>query len=119
MKIKKFLLVYIVSISFSEDLNFKNNYFLIDYNSEIINYQEHDSWLGSDKIKHFSGSFLLTIFSHSLLNNDYQFKKELSATIVLGVGLSKEIIDSKKKNNFFSIKDLVANITGVGLAFNF
>jgi len=77
---------------------------------------ESDSWLGVDKAVHLTGSMILTTGVIVGLQNLANKSKRKSMVIGVGftftLGVGKEICDSGKRGNFFSYKDLMANIIG-------
>ncbi len=76
-----------------------------------------DEWLGSDKVKHFGASLLLVMLgSKELLVFDRSASSMSAVGSALLVGFVKEVIDDLKPNNIFSLKDLVADLLGIGLA---
>ena len=76
-----------------------------------------DSWFGVDKGQHFVGSFIGTILLSQVNNRCFNIDKlnsqRIGMSVVLSVGLTKEIFDSRKVNNYFSWKDLLANAAGI------
>jgi len=70
-----------------------------------------DPWFARDKVRHFAVSYVIT---RSLIH--YRQKKEIAFGITFSLGLIKEIYDKKIKKSFFSYKDLVWDLAGVGLA---
>lgn len=115
-----FALFIIVSNAKTQNVFLKNNSdsLEIKISEKILK----DSWFGIDKGQHFTGSLIGTILL-SQVNNRY-FKvdksnsKNIGVGIVFSIGVTKELFDSKKENNIFSWKDLVANVAGIitGLA---
>ncbi len=79
-----------------------------------------DPWLGFDKVQHFSFSCLITLSSQYMLVNKYKMEEKeavyISAPLSLLVGISKEIGDKKKPKGFFSRRDLLADLLGIGVA---
>ena len=75
-----------------------------------------DSWLGVDKAVHLTGSMILTAGVSKGLQKLADISKDKSIVIGFGftfaLGAGKEIWDSGKCGNFFSYKDLTANIIG-------
>ena len=76
-----------------------------------------DKWLAMDKGYHLVGSI---IASTGISNSCLRFakiKKEKAVIIGAGftfaLGLSKEFYDSRHQNNFFSWKDLTADLVGI------
>jgi uncharacterized protein YfiM (DUF2279 family) len=79
-----------------------------------------DRWISEDKAMHVIGSFVSTIFINQVSMRSYEQSRnrsnQISASFVFTLGLLKEMSDHRKKNNFFSWKDLTANILGITLA---
>ncbi len=80
-------------------------------------WREDDRWLGYDKLKHFSSS--MYIFMTNYYYQDKYTKLSHRAItrnsylISISFGIGKEILDFSGKNRYFSIKDLVIDISGV------
>ncbi len=132
------ILVLIIGIKlFPEADELKLNY---TTNSEIlnINYNDlelgarlsifkfktdasNDKWFAEDKYKHFILSAGMTIWTYQFLrfqrNKDHSRSRNLSIGIVFGMGTLKELIDSTKKNNHFSYKDLTWDAAGILIAY--
>ena len=87
--------------------------------TKIIKYK-YDSWFNKDKAQHAIGSFFMTGFSHKLLSdlnkNSRQKNMTLAVSFSFSLGILKETLDSKNKNNIFSYKDLTADLLGISLA---
>ncbi len=80
-----------------------------------------DEWLGRDKALHAGGSFLLTLSAQYVLVSKAERSERgalpLSATAALGLGLAKEVFDSRRgRFPLFSWRDLAADALGVALA---
>jgi len=80
-----------------------------------------DPWLGRDKVLHAAGSFLMTLSTQYVLQAKLGASRDqalpVSAGVVLGLGLAKEVADSRRPvRPFFSTRDLVADAVGVALA---
>ena len=80
-----------------------------------------DPWLGRDKALHAGFSFLTTLSAQYVLQAKLDASRDealpVSAGVVLGLGLAKEIADSRRPNSpLFSKRDLVADAVGVALA---
>ena len=121
-KILKFLFLNILILPYlcmAEDLDQENDYnnlLLMNISYSIQNnYRDH--WFAEDKARHFIGSFISTIFISQIccrsLNEPADRSKVLSAGSVFAFGLVKEFSDYRKQDNYFSLKDLSANITGI------
>lgn len=76
-----------------------------------------ESWFGLDKGQHFTGSLIGTIMLSQVNNRYFDINKSnskmIGVGIVFSIGITKELFDSKKNNNIFSWKDLVANVAGI------
>ncbi len=79
-----------------------------------------DPWLGFDKVQHFTFSCLITLSSQYLFVNKFGMEENgavyISASSSLLIGISKEFVDKKKPKGFFSRRDLLADILGIGFA---
>ena len=77
----------------------------------------NDRWISVDKGYHLIGSLISTIgitnscMQFADIRKDKSMQIGVSCTFTLGVG--KELWDSRKKNNFFSWKDLSADVLGI------
>lgn len=82
-----------------------------------------DSWFGRDKVMHFVTSFSTTLwgypFARYQLSWDRDASMGFSCTFALSTGVVKEITDALRSGEmrYFSYKDLVWDIAGVGAAF--
>lgn len=78
---------------------------------------QRDEWFGSDKVKHFGVSLLLTVSLKVLADNALNFDRDpatfSAAGLTFATGFGKEVYDDTKPNNIFSLKDLVADLAGV------
>lgn len=78
-----------------------------------------DQWLAVDKLQHLVFSAHLTLLSYQVARQSYYntatTSRIESAMLVLSLGVGKEVWDSKKPNDKFSYKDLVADALGIGL----
>ncbi|MCK4295538.1 MAG: DUF2279 domain-containing protein [Candidatus Marinimicrobia bacterium] len=87
------------------------------------NMNRKDPWFAMDKLKHFSSSLYLTTTSYYIQNKMFsesnKKSKINSVSITVTCALGKEIWDSRKKNGFFSIKDLIADCTGIAIGLIF
>ena len=90
---------------------------------EIIKSKPDDEWFAMDKLKHFSTSFYLTTTLFYSQNRIFDLKTDQAnrnaAGLTISLGLLKEIRDLKQKENYFSWRDLVADILGAGAAILF
>jgi len=79
-----------------------------------------DAWFGEDKAHHFMMSFMLTwwgTINHDLMHNHGSNQAiRAGAGFSFALGLAKEIRDSRMPKNRFSLKDLAADLLGIGLA---
>jgi putative lipoprotein len=76
----------------------------------------HDHWLGRDKAAHFALSCAIIGFGyhlgHTQNGNGQNGTRNATIGISLSLGAAKELWDSTKKGNHFSLKDLAADIAG-------
>lgn len=79
-----------------------------------------DKWFAIDKLQHFSYSCLISLGCQYVLVNKKDISESdalpISTALSFSAGLSKELNDSKGKNGFFSVKDMIANCAGLFLA---
>ena len=79
-----------------------------------------DKWFAIDKLQHFSYSCLISLGCQYVLVNKYDNSESealhLSTVLSFSAGLSKELNDSRGKNGFFSVKDMIANCAGLIVA---
>ena len=79
-----------------------------------------DKWLAIDKLQHFSYSCLISLGCQYILVNKYDNSESealpISPVLSFSAGLSKELNDSRGKNGFFSVKDMIANCAGLFVA---
>ncbi len=79
--------------------------------------QATDSWRGKDKLKHFSLAFYLTMSSYYYQNRGFNVAenkaRKWTTFTVLSLGIGKEICDYYKADSHFSIKDLMADMSGL------
>lgn len=113
----KFIWIFI--IIFSVSLCAENT--ALKFDSKDGNVKElKDSFFGRDKGYHFLGSLMSTILIAKSSEDIYDYKlpkqKQAGMAITLSLGISKELIDSTKKNNMFSWKDLAADLLGIAAA---
>ncbi|HPC35946.1 MAG TPA: DUF2279 domain-containing protein [Candidatus Marinimicrobia bacterium] len=90
---------------------------------EITKSQPEDRWFAMDKLKHFSTSFYLTTTLFYGQNRIFDVKSDKAnrnaAGLTISLGVLKEIRDLNQKENYFSWRDLVVDILGVGAAIFF
>ena len=76
-----------------------------------------EQWFGDDKIRHATASLILTTLSAQIAMQKFDASRadgiRIGAGISLGIGLLKETYDQTKPDNFFSSKDLLADIVGI------
>ena len=91
-------------------------------NNEIENFAEKkpevkDDWIAIDKVQHFSYSLLISLGCQYVLvnkmNNTEKSSLPISSAFSFSTGLLKELNDQKRKDGFFSFKDMVANFFGI------
>ena len=79
-----------------------------------------DNWFAIDKLQHFSYSCLISLGCQYVLVNKYDNSESealpISTALSFSAGLSKELNDSRGKNGFFSVKDMIANCAGLIVA---
>ncbi|GAB4366822.1 MAG: hypothetical protein Kow0042_07000 [Calditrichia bacterium] len=72
-----------------------------------------------DKIQHFTMSLISTVLFYKLSETELKINpgpsKQIAAGLTFGLGIAKEIRDSTRRNNYFSLKDLLANLAGIGV----
>lgn len=82
--------------------------------------RDADKWLASDKAKHLSLSFALTLLAQAGANKIANFDRAASTVSAAGAtllaGFAKEVIDDLNPNNIFSLNDLAADLLGIALA---
>lgn len=78
-----------------------------------------DSWFSQDKGQHFIGSLISTVLTSQISYRYFDMNKSKSkiigSSISLSIGLTKELLDDQKVNNYFSWKDLIANAAGIAI----
>ena len=79
-----------------------------------------DKWFAVDKAQHFTYSCLISLGCQYVLvnksNNTESESLPVSTALSFAAGLSKELNDSRGKNGFFSVKDMIANCVGLIVA---
>ena len=79
-----------------------------------------DKWFALDKAQHFTYSCLISLgCQYVLVNKSKNTESEslpVSTALSFVAGLSKELNDSRGKNGFFSVKDMIANCAGLLVA---
>lgn len=85
--------------------------------------KKKDPLFAMDKLKHFSISLYLTTtsyyFQNKMFSETNKKSEKNSVSITVTCALGKEIWDSRKKNGFFSIRDLIADCMGIAIALIF
>ena len=108
------LFILVANAKGQDSLKYNDNDSLKITNQE---FKKSDSWTGIDKGQHFAGSLIGTILLSQVNNRYYNIDKShskiIGAGVVISIGLTKELFDSKKDNNIFSWKDLLANVAGI------
>jgi uncharacterized protein YfiM (DUF2279 family) len=78
-----------------------------------------DSWFGPDKTHHFFTSAVMTGLGFVIINTatDRSVNSSLaiSGTVTFSIGALKEIRDKHNKSGHASLKDMLANVLGIGL----
>ncbi|MEO0293764.1 MAG: hypothetical protein ABIN61_06040 [candidate division WOR-3 bacterium] len=76
-----------------------------------------DDWFSEDKFLHFAHSAVISSSIYLITNNINRSNNKTSFYISFSIssllGISKEIKDSKEKDNFASYKDLVFDLAGI------
>jgi hypothetical protein len=79
-----------------------------------------DPWFGLDKLKHVSSAFIMTTtgyyLQHRIMDRTQDQSLYSTGLITFTIGLGKEAMDKNRSGGFFSIRDLIANGAGIGLA---
>jgi len=103
-----------INLSSLEQSNFQQNrsQFKITLN---------DQWFSKDKMDHLLVSTFLTVGGYYFLqreqNHSHQTSTHFSLAFAFSMGMAKEIRDGFQKHNAASVKDLVADILGIGMGF--
>ena len=83
--------------------------------------KKYDRVIAPDKAKHFTASMISTVFFYKIfedgLNLNEREGKIYSLSVTIGLGLSKEFYDRSRPTNYFSWKDLLADIAGIAAGF--
>lgn len=89
--------------------------------SSVVIQKAPDEWIATDKAQHLTASMILTGLAAYRLAHYSDWNRDASlrggAGFALGLGILKEISDLHKPfpYNRFSLKDLVADLTGIAL----
>ncbi|MEA2104257.1 MAG: hypothetical protein U9P79_06420 [Candidatus Cloacimonadota bacterium] len=96
-----FTTLFAEKLYFSEDLSSQNS---------------GNSYLQKDKFAHLTTACFLYCWNYKVMSDICQINstkcKYLSFSLVNLMGLAKEFVDSKEKNNNFSYKDLMFDLMG-------
>jgi uncharacterized protein YfiM (DUF2279 family) len=80
-----------------------------------------DLWFGKDKADHLVVSAFLTGFGYYAARKEMHFSdpggKNAGACFSISLGLMKEVHDKRRPRGMFSLKDLGADILGIGLGY--
>jgi len=83
--------------------------------------RESDPWFSEDKFWHFALSLTLTGSSYHFIRCRLDEPETRAAVYSLGFsfgcGLGKELYDSKKPRSYFSYKDLIYDLLGIGAGY--
>ncbi len=78
-----------------------------------------DRWLAVDKYRHLTASALLMGLSYNLARCEGRQKRHpaivIGCSFSLSLGIAKEAWDAHRAGNYASLKDLAADIIGIGL----
>jgi len=128
---KYFTIIWILSISFFNNVNAENKSPLIYENKNQLTFQIEkekdnkykkltDKWFAIDKLQHFSYSCLIALGCQYILvnklNNSEKSSLPISSGLSFCAGLFKELNDNRGENGYFSMKDMVANLGGIFVA---
>ena len=109
------LFMCILIIITSTSLSAKDN--LQDNRNLLTSKHKKDPWIGIDKVQHFLYSIFISFGSQYILVNKLNMIEKnaviLSSSLSFLAGYSKEVLDKKSNQNFFSKKDMVANSLGI------
>ena len=91
---------------------------------KVLNFKHsgsYDTWFGRDKGLHLVGSFIGTTLLANINQKSFGMNdsasKRVGVAVVFSLGIIKEVFDSRQVKNKFSVKDLLANVTGILLGF--
>jgi uncharacterized protein YfiM (DUF2279 family) len=80
-----------------------------------------DSFLKTDKAKHFIMSSISTVFIHQICHKNLDINnkdsKVIAGSMTMGLGVLKEFWDKFRKKRKFSWKDLIADVGGIAVGF--
>ena len=104
-----FIIISPISLSAKDNLQDSPNLLTSAY--------KKDPWIGIDKVQHFMYSLFISFGTQYILVNKFNMIEKkavpLSSSISFIAGYSKEVLDKKSSQNFFSKKDMVANSLGI------
>ncbi|NUO83835.1 hypothetical protein HUU05_27480 [candidate division KSB1 bacterium] len=79
-----------------------------------------DAWISKDKADHLVASAFLTGAQYYLWHRELEHSHEQSLSVAIGttiaIGLGKEIYDHVSRKGTPSVKDMVADVLGIGVA---
>ncbi len=89
--------------------------------SDTIEMRVIDKWVAEDKFWHFGMSFALVGSSYHLFKCRLQREENRATLFSLGgtfsLGVLKELWDMKKPKGYFSYRDLIYNLLGIGVGY--
>jgi len=81
--------------------------------------KKSDKYLGPDKSKHFTASMISSVFFYRIFENQLKVDdsqgKIYSISFTLSLGVAKELYDKSRPGNYFSWKDILADLTGIAV----
>jgi uncharacterized protein YfiM (DUF2279 family) len=116
-----FILIFFSLFLFGANLVAQSNFHFPTSGKISFNFQSEkikpDHILGPDKLRHFTGSAILTAFFYQISFRDLNYKgddsKMIAAGLTLSLGIGKEFYDRSRENNHFCWLDLLADIAGI------
>lgn len=122
---------YIIVLTIIEVLNLSSlqaemgRYFLSDQKDREVQtdasgtIKKIDKYLAPDKAKHFTASMISSIFFYKIFENqlkvDESQAKVYSVSFTVSLGVAKEFYDKSRPRNYFSWKDILADLTGIAV----
>ncbi|PIS27988.1 MAG: hypothetical protein COT43_07595 [Candidatus Marinimicrobia bacterium CG08_land_8_20_14_0_20_45_22] len=89
----------------------------------LVPKNSRDPWLGLDKLKHFTSAVYMTMTAYyvqsRIANKSRNASENVSTMMTVTLGVSKEIFDTRKKDGFFSWKDVLFDVAGTAVALVF
>ncbi len=80
-----------------------------------------DLWLAKDKADHLVVSAFLVGFGYYAARKELHLSdpgsRNMGVGLSLSLGLLKEVRDQRRRGGFFSLKDLGADLAGIGLGY--